>query len=97
MDCIFCQLKTQFLYENKFLYIIKDKFPKSKFHFLVIPKAHIETLDMVEDYSIIEKIFKAAKQFVKENGFNGYKIAVNVNEQGGQEIFHLHFHLHAYF
>ena len=41
------------------------------------------------------KLFLVAKKLAKENGISetGYRLAMNMNEDAGQSVFHLHMHL----
>lgn len=100
VDCLFCkmmtgQVKTQFIYEDEHIFVIKDIRPKAKVHLLIIPKRHINSLEEVqeEDAHLMGYIVTSLKNFAKEQGLNGFRTIVNTGKGSGQEIFHLHFHL----
>jgi len=101
-DCIFCKLASgeipaAKLYEDSDLIAIRDVKPLAPVHILIITKKHIPTLlDLTEaDMPIISKIIKVANELAKKEGVAepGFRVVINVNEEGGQKIFHLHVHL----
>ncbi len=102
MECIFCEIikkerLAKIIFENEKVMAFQDIDPKAPFHFLVIPKKHISKLtDLKEDdKDIIGEIFLVAKKIAKDYGFNdkGFRIVTNCGKDGGQSVFHLHFHL----
>ena len=66
-------------------------------HLLIVPKKEIHTINDVseEDTLILGKLFLVAKKLAKEQGISetGYRLAMNINEDAGQSVFHLHMHL----
>jgi len=66
-------------------------------HLLIVPKKEIYTINEVteEDTLLLGKLFLIAKKLAKEKGISetGYRIAMNINEDAGQSVFHLHMHL----
>ena len=66
-------------------------------HLLIVPKKEIPTVNDAtdEDLIVLGKMFLVAKKLAKENGISetGYRLTVNVNEDAGQSVFHLHMHL----
>jgi histidine triad (HIT) family protein len=66
-------------------------------HLLIVPKKEIHTVNDVsdDDLIVLGKLFLVAKKLAKENGISetGYRLAINVNEDAGQSVFHLHMHL----
>ncbi len=102
MECIFCEIvkKERFakiIFENEKVMAFQDIDPKAPYHFLIIPKKHIEKLtDLKEDdRDLISEIFFVAKDIAKNYGFKdkGFRIVTNCGKDGGQSVFHLHFHL----
>ncbi len=101
-NCLFCKIvnkeeEAEIVYEDDKVIAFENIRPLAPVHVLVIPKKHIATVNDIvsEDASLIGHIWNvmkkvAAKKKIKEKG---YKVAVNVGEGGGQEIFHLHYHL----
>lgn len=102
MDCIFCKivegsLPSEKVYENDTVVAFKDIAPQAKVHVLVIPKKHIPTMNDVteEDGPIIAEIHHALRHVAKEMGIaeSGYRIVNNCGDEGGQVVYHLHYHL----
>ena len=90
------------IYENEYILSFYDVNPQKKVHALVVPKG--EYLDL-DDFSsrasekeiieLIKSISFVAKKLgisLSDNG-KGYRSLVNIGENGGQEVPHLHFHL----
>jgi histidine triad (HIT) family protein len=66
-------------------------------HLLIVPKKEIHTINEVseEDTLLLGKLFLVAKKLAKEQGISetGYRLTMNINEDAGQSVFHLHMHL----
>jgi len=101
-QCIFCrmaagEIPVEKLIETENLFAIKDINPLAPVHVLIIPKQHIPTLlDLPEEKkSLVGDVFLASRQIAEKLGVDqqGFRIVHNVNEWGGQKIFHMHFHL----
>jgi histidine triad (HIT) family protein len=100
MDCIFCkiasrEISSNIVFENEKVLAFRDINPQAPVHIVVIPKTHIDTLNDVKDFGIYVEIFKVINEIVKKEGIdkNGYRVVANCNKDGGQTVFHLHFHL----
>tara|TARA_B100001179_G_C18317245_1_gene286449 strand:- start:177 stop:551 length:375 start_codon:yes stop_codon:yes gene_type:complete len=89
------------IFENEFVLSFYDINPKKKVHALVIPKGEYTDLD---DFSKrasekeISELIKGINIVAKKLGISidegkGYRALVNIGENGGQEVPHLHFHL----
>lgn len=103
-DCIFCQIAskqipTDLLYEDESIVVFNDLAPQAPVHFLIIPKRHIPTLQdlSVEDGELLTNVFLTVQKLAKKSGVEekGYRLVANCGEQGGQSVFHLHFHFLA--
>lgn len=97
-DCIFCkiingEIPSTKLYENDYVIAIEDINPKAKVHSLVIPKAHTESFNELEDEKLMVEILKGVKEVVKIKGIKSYRLHVNTGKEEGQIVFHLHFHV----
>lgn len=101
-DCIFCKIvegtmPSKQVYEDELLLAFYDIAPAAKVHVLIIPKKHIATMNDVteEDGVIIAQIHKAAQHIAKELGIaeSGYRLMNNCGPDGGQVVYHLHYHL----
>ena len=90
------------IYENEYVLAFHDINPQKKIHALVIPKGAYVNLD---DFSLnasekeIVGLMKGIGEVAKKLGVSevvkgkGYRSLVNVGENGGQEVPHLHFHI----
>lgn len=91
------EIPANIVYENDKVIAFKDINPATPIHILVVPKKEIATLNdiSVEDSEYIVAIFKAIKEIAKDLNIHedGYRVISNCNSFGGQEVFHLHFHL----
>lgn len=104
MDCLFCKIvegaiPSNKVFENEHVLAFHDIAPAAPNHILIIPKKHIATMNDVtrEDDLVVTEIFAAARHIAKEMGVDeaGYRLINNVNKDGGQVVYHLHFHLLA--
>lgn len=102
MDCVFCNIvnrtvKSEFLYEDDELAVIKDIMPKAPVHLLVFPKKHVATVNDFQntDAELIGKLVLRAKAQAEHDGIDktGYKLVFNVGKDGGQVISHVHLHV----
>ena len=89
------------IYEDEFVLSFHDINPQKKIHALVIPKGKYVNLD---DFSLnaapeeMVGLFKGINIVAKKLGIStevgkGYRALVNISDDGGQEVPHLHFHL----
>lgn len=91
------EIPADIVYENEKIIAFKDINPLAPIHILIVPKKEIPTLNDLntEDYEFISAIFQGIKEITKNLDIqsDGYRIIANCNTFGGQEVFHLHFHL----
>ncbi len=99
-DCIFCkiinkEIPADFIYEDEEFIAFNDINPKANTHILLLPKKHIDSLAELKesDNILMGKALYIAKKIMEEKGIPGYRVQINVGKSGGQEIFHIHFHL----
>jgi histidine triad (HIT) family protein len=102
LDCLFCRMAAgevavDKLYDDDLVFAVRDINPRAPAHVLVIPKEHIATArDLtVEQASLLGAMFGAANKVAGDLGIAdaGYRLAINVGDNGGQTIYHLHLHL----
>ena len=96
--CLFCEIqKERILDQDDLFYVIRDGFPVTDLHTLVIPKRHVETyfdLYQPELNSCNRMIQKFKQQIEKEDeSVKGFNIGINNGEVSGQTICHCHVHL----
>lgn len=91
------EIPADIVYEDELVLAFKDIQPLAPTHILIIPKKEIATVNDVspEDEQRLGHLFIVAAKIAKEQGIDesGYRLMVNVNADGGQEVFHLHMHL----
>lgn len=101
-DCIFCkilkgEIPSTKVYEDDKVYAFNDINPEAPVHVLIIPKEHIANINELNESnaSVISHIFLVAKDIAKQLGIaeDGYRIVSNCGKNGGQTVFHIHFHL----
>ena len=89
------------IYEDDYVLSFHDINPQKKIHALVIPKGQYVDLDDFTEKASSQEIvglLKGIHRVAKELGISvdtgkGYRVLANINEHGGQEVPHLHFHL----
>ena len=89
-------LPAEKVFENERILAIKDRFPLAPVHLLIMPKKAIPNLQSVgaDDLGLIGEIVEVAQKLAAEFGIEeGYRLVVNNGIEGGQMVFHLHFHL----
>lgn len=101
-SCIFCrivkkEIPTDILYEDDEVLAFPDINPQAPVHILIIPKRHFSHLGEMkpQDLGVVQEMFEAARLLAVKNGVQekGYRLALNVNHEGGQSVSHVHMHL----
>lgn len=96
MSVFFSISKTDYLIEGNYFFVIKDKYPVSPGHLLIITKTlkkdYFELSD-IEKRDLLEIIDKAKLYLDKSYNPTGYNIGMNCGESAGQTIFHFHCHV----
>ena len=101
-DCIFCriaahQVPSRKVHEDDELYAFHDIAPWAPVHFLIVPKAHIESLVETtpeEHTALLGRMLALAPRLAHAEGItNGFRVVVNSGPDGGQEVPHLHLHV----
>jgi histidine triad (HIT) family protein len=91
------ELPADIVYEDDDVLAFRDIAPQAPVHVLVIPKADIATVNDIqpEQAELIGKMVLAAQQIAADEGVeeDGYRLVINCNRHGCQEVFHLHLHL----
>ncbi len=97
--CLFCQKfneQKDILFENDSVFVIKDLYPVTKGHVLIVTKRHITDYFLTtkkEVLDIDQAIRFMKKSLTNEYNPDGFNIGVNNGEAAGQTIMHLHIHL----
>ena len=96
--CLFCNKEKQkIIYSNKLFFVVRDSYPVTKHHTLIIPHRHISNFfDLNEDELIdLNKILKKQRKSLMDldKDISAFNIGVNAGEDAGQSIMHCHVHL----
>ena len=97
-NCIFCnKSKLNIIFEDETFYVIRDAYPVTKDHTLIILNEHDKTYFDLEDKDIVQlnNIIKLQKKSLmdEDNSITGFNIGINQGESAGQTVMHLHIHL----
>ena len=91
------EIPADVVYQDDLVTAFRDINPRAPKHILIIPNKLIPTVNDVEtdDEAMMGRMFTVAKQLAKEEGIaeDGYRLIVNCNAHGGQEVYHIHMHL----
>jgi histidine triad (HIT) family protein len=91
------KIPADILFQDDDVTVFRDIAPIAPQHILIIPNKPIPTVNDVtaEDQMVLGKLFITAAKMAMELGIDksGYRLLVNCNDDGGQEIYHIHMHL----
>lgn len=97
MTCLFCCLpESRVLLRNETAIVVRDAFPVTRGHTLVIPLRHVESFfdTSAEERAAMFELLDAAKQLLQaEYAPAGFNIGIKDGAAAGQTIRHLHMHL----
>ena len=97
-SCIFCNLPEERIIKSYELFnIIRDLYPVTYLHSLVIPKRHVESYfdlydEELKELSIVLRELKVDLEKTDDK-ISGFNIGINVGKDAGQTIFHCHIHV----
>ena len=91
------EIPTEKIYEDDNVVAFPDISPVAPVHVLIVPKRHIATtLNMSEEApELFIAMMNASSAVARKKGIaeSGFRIIINTNPDGGQEVFHVHMHL----
>lgn len=91
------EIPADIVYEDDKCLAFNDINPEAPVHVLIIPKQEIQSLDAVSenDQELLGHMLIKASQIAKDLGVakTGYRLVLNTNKEGGQEVEHMHIHL----
>jgi len=99
-DCLFCkiaagEIPTDMVASDDRFVAFRDIAAQAPTHVVVIPRAHVASLNEVEDPALVGGLMLFAKGIAKREGLDGpgYRVVINTNADGGQTVFHIHAHV----
>jgi histidine triad (HIT) family protein len=100
MSCLFCkiiarEIPATIVAEDEHCLAFRDINPQAPTHILVIPKAHVPSLNQVTDPMLLGRVLAFARDLAAREGIaeRGYRVVINTNAEAGQTVFHLHAHV----
>lgn len=91
------EIPAAIVYEDDECIAFRDIDPKAPVHILLVPRKEIPSLAEVtaEDKALLGHMLLMASEIAKAEGISesGYRIVVNTNNEGGQEVYHIHMHI----
>ena len=97
MACLFCEMtEDRIIDRNDLAYAIRDGFPVTPLHTLIIPKRHATSffeLDKNELYDLKILLESAKHDLDRHHQPNGFNVGFNDGIAAGQTVMHLHIHL----
>ncbi|MFD2179706.1 HIT domain-containing protein [Veronia pacifica] len=91
------EIPSDILYQDDLVTAFRDINPRAPSHVLIVPNREIPTVNDIEndDEAALGRMFTVARKLAKQEGLqdDGYRLVVNCNAYGGQDVYHLHMHL----
>ena len=91
------EVPADVVYRDDRVTCFRDINPAAPTHILIVPNKEIPTVNDLEDEdeALAGHMLVTAKRLAKEEGIDesGYRLIINCNRDGNQEVFHLHMHL----
>lgn len=91
------ELPAAIVYKDERVTAFRDIRPAAPTHILIVPNKPIPTVNDIADADepLIGHLFTVARDLARQEGIaeQGYRLIVNCNAHGGQEVYHLHLHL----
>ncbi|MGL4169705.1 purine nucleoside phosphoramidase [Morganella morganii] len=91
------EIPADIVYQDDSVTAFRDISPQAPTHILIIPNHLIPTVNDVtsEDEQVLGHMITVAAKIAQQEGIadDGYRLIMNCNRHGGQEVFHIHMHL----
>jgi histidine triad (HIT) family protein len=91
------ELPAEIVYRDALVTAFRDIRPRAPTHILIVPNRLIASANDIADSDevLIGHLFIVARDLAKAEGIakDGYRLIINCNSHGGQEVYHLHVHL----
>ena len=91
------ELPAQIVHRDERVTAFRDRHPRAPVHILIVPNRPIPTANDIADAdeALIGHLYTVARDLARREGIaaDGYRLIINCNADGGQEVYHLHVHL----
>lgn len=91
------ELPADIVYRDELVTAFRDINPLAPTHILIVPNKAIPTVNDLtdDDEATAGRLLLAAAKIAAQEGIaeGGYRLIINCNRDGGQEVYHLHLHL----
>ena len=96
--CLFCDKEKQkVVYSSALFFVVRDSYPVTKYHTLIIPHRHVSNFFELNERELIDlnKILKKQRKLLMDldKNISAFNIGVNAGKDAGQSIMHCHLHL----
>ncbi|MGH7529663.1 MAG: histidine triad nucleotide-binding protein [Gemmatimonadales bacterium] len=98
--CVFCrvaagEVPAAVVKRGDGMLAFTDINPQAPTHLLIIPTAHVGSLNDATDPGLLGRLLTFARELAQDQGIatRGYRVVINTNPDGGQTVFHLHLHV----
>ncbi len=104
MACLFCrivagEIPSKRVFEDDQVVAFEDVNPQAPMHVLVVPRAHIATLNDLgpEQDALVGAMIRCGASLAQARGYGdrGYRTVFNCQADAGQTVFHIHLHVLA--
>ena len=99
-DCILCELhpdRFEIVDENELALTLRDSYPVTEGHCLIIPRRHAETWFDMNEAEVVATgrlAHRARERLQREDpSVTGFNLGANCWKSAGQSVFHAHIHL----
>lgn len=91
------EIPSDILFQDELVTAFRDISPQAPSHILIVPNVLIPTANDVqaEHEVALGRMITVASKIAKQEGIaeDGYRLIINCNKHGGQEVYHIHLHL----
>ncbi len=91
------EIPADVVYQDELVTAFRDIAPKAPTHILIIPNVLIPTANDVQvaHEQALGRMITVAAKIARDEGIaeDGYRLIMNCNRHGGQEVYHIHMHL----
>ena len=97
-ECLFCnKTKQKIIYSSELFFVVRDSYPVTKHHSLIIPHRHVSDFFDLSDseFNDLNKILKEQRKSLLDldKDITAFNVGVNAGKDAGQSIMHAHIHL----